>query len=106
MKQSHYIMAAALCFSLSGAQAGDLQAGKKKSTTCAACHGAVGISSNTSWPNLAGQQTAYLIKQLKDFREGRRTDPWMSPMAKPLSDTDIDDLATFFNSLPVRDEYQ
>ena len=30
----------------------------------------------------------------------------MSPMAKPLSDEDIEDLAAFYNSLPVRDKYQ
>ena len=87
-------------------QAGDLEVGKKKSASCAACHGAVGISPNTSWPNLAGQQTAYLVKQMKEFRDGKRSDPWMSPMAKPLSDEDIEDLAAFFNSLPVHDEYQ
>ena len=93
-------------FSQAATQAGDLEAGKKKSASCAACHGAVGISPNTSWPNLAGQQTAYLVKQMKEFRDGKRSDPWMSPMAKPLSDEDIEDLAAFFNSLPVHDEYQ
>ncbi len=95
-----------LCFSLSPANAGDLEEGRKKSTPCAACHGAVGISPNPSWPNLAGQQKDYLIKQMKGFRDGKRSDPWMSPMAKPLSDEDMEDLAVFFNSLPVRDEYQ
>ena len=73
---------------------------------CAACHGAVGISPNSSWPNLAGQQKAYLVKQMKAFRDGKRSDPWMSPMATVLSDEDIADLADFFNSLPVRDAYQ
>ena len=100
------LLAGALLLALPLAQAGDLDACKKKSATCAAFHGAVGISRNTSWPNLAGQQKAYLIKQMKDFREGTRSDPWMSPMAKPLSDEDIEDLAVFFNSLPVRDAYQ
>jgi cytochrome c553 len=106
MKKILTALVGALCFSLTSAQAGDVEAGKKKSTTCAACHGAVGISPNTSWPNLAGQQTAYLVKQMKDFREGKRSDPWMSPMAKPLSDEDMEDLAAFYNSLPVRDAYQ
>ncbi|MBT4523058.1 MAG: cytochrome c [Halieaceae bacterium] len=95
-----------LCVSLSTVRAGGLEAGREKSVTCAACHGAVGISPNTAWPNLAGQQKAYLVKQMKDFRDGKRIDPWMSPMAKPLSDEDIEDLAAFYNSLPVRDEYQ
>ena len=95
-----------LSFSLSGVHAGDLEAGKKKSAVCSSCHGAVGISPNTSWPNLAGQQKAYLVKQMKAFRDGERTDPWMSPMAKPLSDQDIENLADFYNSLPVHDAYQ
>ncbi len=106
MKKFSSIAITILVFSLPCAQASDPEAGKKKSSSCAACHGAVGISPNTSWPNLAGQQTAYLTKQMKDFREGKRSDPWMSPMAKPLSDEDIEDLAAFYNSLPVRDKYQ
>jgi cytochrome c553 len=92
--------------SLSVAQTGDLEAGRKKSAPCAACHGAVGISPNTAWPNLAGQQKGYLVKQMKEFRDGKRSDPWMTPMAQDLSDEDIEDLSAFFNSLPVRDEYQ
>ena len=74
------------------AQAGDLEAGRKKSGGCGACHGAVGISQNTAWPNLAGQQIEYLVKQMKAFREGARVDPWMSPLAKPLSDEDIEEI--------------
>lgn len=88
------------------AGAADLEAGKEKSVMCSACHGAVGISPNTAWPNLAGQQTAYLVKQLQDFRAGSRSDPWMSPMAKSLSDDNIANLAKFYSSLPIRDEYE
>ena len=81
--------------SLSTANAADLAAGRKKSGGMRSpATGAIGFSSNTSWPNLAGQQKAYLVKQLKDFREGTRSDPWMSPMAKDLSDEDIENLAT------------
>jgi cytochrome c553 len=106
MKIMHGLLVGILFSSLQLAQAGDLEAGRKKSATCGACHGAVGISPNTAWPNLANQQIAYLVKQMKAFRDGERSDPWMSPMAKPLSDDDIADLAAFFNSLPIRDEYQ
>lgn len=79
--------------------AGDAAAGKSKSATCAACHGANGISPNDLWPNLAGQKQGYLIAQLKAFRDGQRSNPMMAPMAAPLSDTDIDDLAAYFSSL-------
>ena len=79
--------------------AGDAAAGKAKAATCAGCHGAAGISANPLWPNLAGQKDAYLVKQMKAFRDGTRSDPMMSPMAKPLSDADIDNLAAFYSSL-------
>ena len=78
---------------------GDAAAGKAKSASCAGCHGAAGISANPMWPNLAGQKDAYLVKQMKDFRDGKRNDPMMSPMAKPLSDADIDNLAAYYSSL-------
>lgn len=79
--------------------AGDAAAGKTKAASCAGCHGAAGVSSNPMWPNLAGQQSGYLVKQMKAFRDGTRNDPMMSPMAKPLSDADIDNLAAYYNSL-------
>lgn len=81
------------------ALAGDAAAGKTKSASCAGCHGANGMSNNPMWPNLAGQQAGYLVKQLKAFRDDVRSDPMMSPMAKPLSDADIDNLAAYFSSL-------
>ncbi len=81
------------------ALAADAAAGKIKAATCIACHGAEGISINPMWPNLAGQQDMYLSKQMKDFRDGKRDDPVMSAMAKPLSDDDIDNLAAYYSSL-------
>lgn len=81
------------------AVAADAAAGKAKSATCAGCHGAEGVSGNPLWPNLKGQKDAYLVKQLKAFRDGTRSDPMMSPMAKPLSDDDIANLAAYFSSL-------
>ncbi len=77
----------------------DIAAGKAKSVTCAACHGQKGISQNPMWPNLAGQQAQYLVKQLKDFKSGARKDPSMTAMVAPLSAADIENLAAYFNSL-------
>jgi cytochrome c553 len=79
--------------------AGDAAAGKAKSASCAGCHGADGISANPLWPNLKGQKEAYLVKQMKAFRDGTRQDPSMSAMAKPLSDADIENLAAYYSSL-------
>ncbi len=79
--------------------AGDIEAGKSKSVTCSSCHGGNGISSMDMWPNLAGQKAAYLVKQMRAFRDGTRSDPVMEGMAKPLSDADIDDISAYFASL-------
>lgn len=79
--------------------AGDIGAGKAKSTSCVACHGSNGISNVGIYPNLKGQKKAYLKKQLISFRDGTRKDPIMNGMAKPLSDTDIENLSAYFASL-------
>jgi len=83
----------------SPAFAGDVAAGKAKSTMCAACHGADGTSMVPMYPNLKGQKEAYLAKQLKDFKAGKRKDPVMAPMAAPLSDADIANLSAYYASL-------
>lgn len=79
--------------------AADIEAGKTRAAACAACHGQGGISPNPIWPNLAGQNDQYLIAQLKAFRDGARKNPMMSPMAAPLSDEDIANLAAYYSSL-------
>jgi cytochrome c553 len=100
MKKIASVVMMSALLGLSGSVlAGDIEAGKAKAATCAGCHGAAGVSNNPLWPNLAGQQAGYLAKQMKDFRDGNRNDPMMSPMAKPLSDADIDNLAAYYNSL-------
>lgn len=100
MKTVTNLVIVGVLLGMSGAAlAGDAEAGKTKSAACAGCHGAEGVSSNPMWPNLAGQKEGYLVKQLKAFREGTRSDPMMTPMAKPLSDDDIDNLAAYFSSL-------
>ena len=73
--------------------------GARKAATCVACHGEKGISVNPQWPNLAGQKKEYLKIQLTAFRDGQRVNPLMSPMAKTLSDADIETLADYFSSL-------
>lgn len=77
---------------------GTVEAGQAKSTTCVACHGVDGNSSNPQWPTIAGQHPQYIVKQLKAFKSGARQDPLMSPMAAPLSEADINDLAAYFSS--------
>ena len=70
----------------------------KAAQTCFACHGQKGISVNPAYPNLAGQQKEYIVTQLKAFKSGARKSPIMSPMVAPLSDEDIEQIATYFSS--------
>jgi len=94
------LAASVLAVSTSSAIAGgDAAAGKAKAATCAACHGADGISKAPNYPNLKGQKAAYVEKQLKAFKSGTRKDPTMNAMAKPLSDADIANLAAYYAGL-------
>lgn len=78
---------------------GDPAAGQAKSATCAACHGADGRGTTPLFPNLNGQKAEYLVQQLRAFRDGKRQDQTMAPMAMPLSDRDIADLAAYYANL-------
>src|SRR5438874_13435429 len=74
----------------------DLAAGKRKAQACSACHGADGNSVIALFPALAGQTARYLYLQLKDFKEGRRSEPAMAPMVAKLSTQDMLDVAEHF----------
>lgn len=78
--------------------AGDAAAGKAKSASCGGCHGMDGNSMNPEWPKLAGQHSKYIVKQLEEFKAGKRVNASMSPMAAPLGDADIADLAAYYTS--------
>jgi len=81
---------------VSVAHAGDIEAGKAKSATCAACHGVDGNSMAPTFPKIAGQGERYLNKQIKDIRDGRRQAAAMMPFVMGLTDDDIADLSAYF----------
>ncbi|MBF0264055.1 MAG: c-type cytochrome [Gammaproteobacteria bacterium] len=81
---------------------GNAEAGKSKSMTCSACHGADGNSIAPNFPSLAGQGESYLYKQISDFKKANRTDPSMTAMVAPLSDQDMHDLAAFFSAQKLK----
>jgi len=78
--------------------AGDAAAGETKAAPCVACHGAAGNSTQAKVPSLAAQPPLYVYYQLLQFREKRRSDPLMSPMAANLSDRDMQDLGAYFSA--------
>lgn len=66
---------------------------------CTMCHGAQGMSSSDA-PNLAGQYPEVIIKQLIDYRDGKRSSSFMTALSKGLSQRDIEDLAAYYAYLP------
>jgi cytochrome c553 len=74
---------------------------KTVQTVCAACHAADGNSVVSLNPKLAGQHPDYLLKQLTNFKEGKRANPVMGPMAASLSKEDMQNLANYFASQRV-----
>lgn len=81
------------------AAAPDLVKGAAKfAAVCAACHGAGGNSIIAANPKLAQQHPEYLIKQLHDFKSGKRANAIMSGMASTLSDEDMRDIAYWLAS--------
>ena len=94
----------ALAASLAQAESlvdGDIDAGEAKSIVCGACHGAEGNSVSPMWPNIAGQNANYMVKQLKAFQSGLRSDPLMTSQAMLLSEQDMKNVAVFYESLPA-----
>ena len=98
MKLLKIVLACALLSGSGVVLAGDAAAGKAKSTTCAACHGADGNSTIPANPRLAGQHENYLVQAMRDYKSGARSNPVMAGMVAPLSDEDIQDLAAYFAS--------
>ena len=91
--------AAALCTAVPAraqSDAAQSPATQQKAAACFACHGPNGNSESPLFPILAGQSWRYIYIQLKDFKEGRRSDPVMSPMVADLTRDDMIALGNFF----------
>lgn len=84
------------------AMAQDVEAGRRKAEACVACHGPGGNSTVPTFPVLAGQTARYIYLQLKDFKEGRRSEPQMDPFVKDLTRQDMFDLAAYFAAQKTR----
>ncbi|MEO7917752.1 MAG: cytochrome c [Dokdonella sp.] len=81
---------------------GDIEAGKTKSVTCQACHGADGAANvDPQYPRLAGQYRDYLERALHEYKLGKRENAIMAGFVATLTDEDMADLAAYFSSLPT-----
>ena len=92
------VLTALLACIAGAAHAGNPDAGKEKSRTCATCHGPDGNSPTANFPKLAGQHYDYLVKSLKDYKSGARKNAIMAPLVANLSERDLEDLAAFYSS--------
>jgi cbb3-type cytochrome c oxidase subunit III len=82
----------------------DLAAGEAKATTvCAACHVADGSRGLPTYPILQGQHPQYLVKQLTEFKEGKRKNSIMNGMAAALTPQDMANVAAFYASKKAKD---
>jgi cytochrome c553 len=79
--------------------AGNAAAGQALAQSCAACHGAEGVSGNPSSPSLAGQDAQYLAAALKAYQDGSRGNPTMKALAASLDENAIKNLAAYYASL-------
>jgi len=77
---------------------GEAKSGEGKATTCGACHGTDGNSSDKTYPKLAGQNEAYVVRQLALMKSQKRPNPLMMPFIGNLTDQDFHDLGAFFAS--------
>jgi cytochrome c553 len=75
---------------------GSAEAGSTKAAVCTACHGLNGNSANPEWPNLAGQNAAYVREQLGMFKARKRINEIMFPIVKDMSEQDFADVAAYF----------
>lgn len=65
---------------------------------CMACHGEVGISGTSQYPNIKGQKAMYIAEQLRAYRAGSRLNTLMQSQAAGLDDRTIDALAAYYST--------
>ena len=80
------------------AAAGNVDAGRSKSQACAGCHSADGNAVIPNYPKLAGQHVKYLVRQMSNFKSGKRKDPIMSAQVANLQPQDMEDIAAYFSA--------
>ncbi len=101
MRIGSLALAALLLGALPAAAGGDAASGRKRAAACQACHGLDGLSKLPEAPNLAGQVEVYLVKALREYRDGTRRNEVMNVVAKELTDADIDNLAAYYGGLQI-----
>ncbi len=97
MRRSTLACACSVLLALPASAQAQPAAGVPKAESCVRCHGPGGNSPTGAFPILAGQTFRYLYLQLKDFQEGRRADPEMSPQVEGMTRDEMLALAEYFS---------
>ncbi len=84
----------------SGGAAAQTKAAPRAASICAPCHGLDGIGRNVATPNIAGQNSIYLRKQLTAFKNRQRQHPEMRYVARELTERELDALVVYYSQLP------
>jgi len=84
----------------------DLAKGEATYTAaCSSCHGADGNSGSPAYPKLAQQHPDYLVKQLQEFKSGKRANAIMSGMSAGLSDEDMKNVSAWLGSKSAKPNF-
>jgi cytochrome c553 len=97
-RQLLFLFGLGLCTTTAVMAEGNVEKGKQKSITCAACHGQDGNSINPEWPSIAGQNVNYIMRSLHSFKDGGRQNVLMSSQVQTLDEQTMEDLAAYFAS--------
>lgn len=96
------LMAGALVAPASPAAAQDVAAGRRLAAqSCQACHGMDGIAKLPEAANLAGQDDAYVLRQLQAFKSGERKNEQMQTVAEMLDDKQMADVAAYYKAIEI-----
>ncbi len=100
-----FVVAALAATAWTAQAAGDPQAGKQKVFQCQGCHGIEGwrtaFPEVYSVPKLGGQNPAYIVAALKEYKSGQRDFATMREMTNNLSDKDMEDIAAYYGAAPA-----
>ena len=83
--------------SIGASASGDAESGESLTLICSSCHGVDGNSPMGTFPNIAGQNHEYLLKQLRDIKSGARVAAMMTGILDNLDDQQLKDIAAFYS---------
>lgn len=98
MRLLHLLAGALVILGVGEASAeGDADRGQPLTALCQACHGPDGNSPAAAFPNIAGQNVQYLLKQMHDIKSNVRSAPLMTGMLAAFNDQQLEDIAAYFS---------